>query len=273
MSESYLDENSPHFLLAVADFNIRVNCNHAKLAKIMGERYRDFPAKKTPNFTANIQWVGQERASSLLDTNTDFQESVLQFSAPGYQGFINEKTNQGELRLSSAQPVEDIDYYLRVVLALLAHSVDGILMHTAGIIRDGLTHLFFGQSGSGKTTACRVSADDYTILNDDLILLLPKEDGWIAHGTPFWNPTQVKPSNQSAPVVGMYLLIQAPQVALQKLHPGHAAAALISNVPVIPQDFSRSHKLFEILAMLQENIPVFELHFLPDNTFWDVIPN
>ncbi len=272
-SLSPLGENSHSFSLTVADFTVQVNCNHGKLAKIMRDRYRDFPARQATTFTADIQWVGKERTSSLLDTNTDFQEDVLHFSAPGYQGFINEKTGQGQLRLSSAQPVEDIDYYLRVVFALLAHKFGGILMHTAGIIKDEHAHLFFGHSGSGKTTVCRVSADQFTILNDDLVLLMPQDQSWLAYGTPFWNPTQIKPTNQSAPVAGMYLLVQAPQVAIDKLAPGQAAAALISNVPVIPQDSFRSIKLLGILSEIQKCIPIYELSFLPDNTFWDVIPN
>jgi len=261
------------FSLGVADFSIQVNCNHRKLAEIMDERYREFPARNDINFTADIFWVGKERASSLLDTNTVFQNDVLEFLAPGYEGFINEKTGKGQLRLSSAQPVEDIDYYLRVVFALLAHKMGGILMHTAGIVRDGRTHLLFGHSGSGKTTACRVSAKQYTILNDDLVLLMPHNQDWLAFGTPFWNPTQIKPSNLSAPIAGMYLLRQAPKVSIRDLPAGQATAALLSNVPVIPQDPIRSLKLLDTLKKIQSQIPVFELSFLPDNSFWNVIPN
>ena len=273
MSIPPLEGNVYSFSLAVANFSIQVNCNHRKLAEVMAERYRDFPAKNVFNFTAEIVWVGKERNSSLLDTNTVFQNSVLEFLAPGYQGFINEKTGKGQLRLSSAQPVEDIDYYLRVVVALFAHKAGGILMHTAGIVRDGRTHLLFGHSGSGKTTACRVSVDQYTILNDDLVLLMPQNRDWLAYGTPFWNPTQIKPSNLCAPVAGMYMLRQAPEVSIRELPSGQATAALLSNVPVIPQDPIRSLKLLDTLKLIQRKIPVFELSFLPDNTFWNVIPN
>lgn len=272
MNTTSTNQDRHSFSLAIANFTVQVNCNHRQLAERLQQRYKEFSARHAPDFTAEIQWVGKERASSLLDTETTFKNSVLQFAAPGYQGFIDEKIGQGELCLSSAQPVEDIDYYLRVVFALLAHAEDGILMHTAGIVRNGQTHLFFGHSGSGKTTACRVSANDYTILNDDLILLLPHEEGWLAHGTPFWNPTQIKPTNQSAPVAGMYLLIQSKKVFIRNIGGGQATAALISNVPVIPQDPVRSIRLLEILAQLRKTVPISELHFLPDNSFWNVIP-
>lgn len=272
MSSSKPDENRHSFSLSIARFTIQGNCNHQQLATTLGKRYGEFQANHTPDLIVDIQWTGVERTSSLLETEMAFQDGLLEFSAPGYQGFIHEKTGHGELNLSSAQPVEEIDYYLRVAFALLAHAAGGILMHTAGIVRDGSAYLFFGHSGSGKTTACKVSADRYIILNDDLILLLQQDDIWHAYGTPFWNPTQIKPSNQSAPVAAMYQLIQSKKVYTKEMGRGQAAATLIANVPVIPQDPVRSIRLLEILWQLQKNIPVSELYFLPDNSFWNVIP-
>lgn len=269
--KSTAKENWHNFSLSIADFSIQGSCNHKQLTQNLQQRYSEFPARQPPDLEVEIQWTGLERPSSMLDTNTSFRDSVLEFSASGYQGFINEKIGRGELRLSSAYPIEDIDYYLRVAFALLANAAGGILMHTAGILRDGCAYLFFGHSGSGKTTACRVSALDHTILNDDLILLLPQGDTWQAYSTPFWNPTQIKPVNQSAPVIGMYHLIQSKKVFTQKMSRAQATAAIIANVPVIPQDPVRSIHLLDILTQLQKTMPVYELYFLPDNSFWNVI--
>jgi hypothetical protein len=265
------DSKHHSFSLAIANFVVQVKSNHAKLAEVLSKRYGEFSANKSPNFIANIDWIGGERTSSLLDTQTTFQDGKLLFAASGYQGFINEIQGRGELQLSSAQPIEDIDYFLRVVFALMAHDAGGVLLHAAGIVRDGQAYLFFGHSGSGKTTACRVSERDHVILNDDLILILPSENGWQAYGTPFWNPTQIQPSNQYAPVRGMYLLVQSKQVFLDQMGSGQALAALISNVPVIPQDPIRSRQLLETLLKLQSTFPVSKLNFLPDNSFWNVI--
>ena len=267
-----------HFGLGIAKFSLKIKCSHEKLVENLAARYAAFPPAHTNQFTAQINWVGIKRNSSLLDTNTNFQNGILHFSAPGYQGYIDEKAGYGYLELSSVQPVEDIDYFLRVALALIVHNADCILMHSAGIVRDGHSHLFFGHSGSGKTTICKASVNDRSkerikILNDDLILLEPCGDQWLAHGTPFWNPTQIEPSNQCAPIAGMYYLVQDNKVFVKKLSNSTAIAALLSNVPVIPQDSSRSVHLLNLLSRLQKSTPINELHFLPDNSFWNVIPN
>ena len=282
MSAQFPSEKPDNISLEIANFTLRVQCNHSSLVETLRARYADFPPQGAAGFNAQIKWVGKERGSSLLDTNATFQDGILRFSAPGYNGFIDEKGGRGYLRLSSAQPVEDIDYFLRVALALLVHQAGGVLMHTAGIIRNGQAYLFFGHSGSGKSTICQVSSDhasdddafvdDIVILNDDLVLLVPQRENWLAHGTPFSNPTQIKPANQSAPIAGMYLLIQDRRVYTQGLTPGVATAALLSNVPIIPQDQVRSLQLLNLLTQIQINTPVYELHFLPDNSFWDVIP-
>ncbi|HBY07432.1 MAG TPA: hypothetical protein DEH22_06470 [Chloroflexi bacterium] len=257
--------------VAIANLSVQLNCHHTQLAKVLNSRYQEFPAGQPANLNAEIRWVGNERHTALLDTEPKFSAGELKLCAPGYDGFINEKNGCGALTISSAQPVEEIDYYLRMAFALLAHAAGGVLLHAAGIVRDGQAYLFLGHSGSGKTTACRASQADHIILNDDLVLLLPETDHWQAYGTPFWNPTQVQPSAQSAPVAGIYLLVQSKQVFTRPITRGRGLAALISNVPVIPQDPLRSLRLFEILSQIQQITPVSELHFLPDNSFWNVI--
>jgi hypothetical protein len=259
------------FTLAIADINVRVRCNNDKLADILRERYREFQSKSTIAFYAQIDWNGQDRHTSILDQTVTFQDGILRFKTPGYDGFIDEKKGEGTLQFSSTQPVDEIDYFLRVIFALLANANNGVLLHTAGIVRNGFAYLFFGHSGSGKTTVCRVSSSDYTIINDDLILLLPEGNSWRAYGTPFWNPTQIKPSAISAPVASMYLLIQAKNVAVYKLSASQAIAAMIANVPIIPKDPNRSVHLIDILSKIQQDITIHELHFLPDNSFWKII--
>jgi hypothetical protein len=227
-------------------------------------------------FAVHVKYVGQKRTSSLLDTDTQFEDGICYFRAPGFEGFVDSKGGEGELVLSSKQPLDEVDYYLRVAYALLAFDSGGLMFHAAGLVRNGEAHLFFGHSGAGKTTVARVSKG-VLVLNDDLLILLPgtsldgQSTAWIAYATPFWNPTQVAPTNQFAPVIGLYRLVQDQEAYLEPMRPGQTLAELVSNIPVIPDDLSRGDELLKRCAMLSEDIPVYCLHFLPDSSFWEAI--
>jgi hypothetical protein len=93
----------------------------------------------------------------------------------------------------------------------------------------------------------------------------------MAYATPFWNPTQVTPTNQGAPVIGLYRLVQDKEVYLEPMGPGEGLAELVSNVPVIPDDPSRGEALLQRCAELIKVVPVNRLHFLPDSSFWEVV--
>ena len=261
------------FTLQIAGLRVAVDCHHRKLASVLRERYRDFlaPENLLPDLRADIRWIGTARENALLEIDLRFEGGVLRFAAAGYTGMVDSALGSGELTLSSKQPVEEIDYYLRAVYALLAHSAGGVLLHAAGIARDGGVYLFLGPSGVGKTTLCRVSQPLATVLNDDLILLLPRGGTWQAYGTPFWNPTQVRPHPESAPLRATFKLVKSKQVAVRPMGAGQALATLAAGAPIITEDPTRAPRLLDTLAAVQQAAPMRELHFRPDASFWAVI--
>ena len=271
------DEQLLHnFTFGVAGINTLVKSNHRKLILALKKRYEAYACQGDVLLQVTIDYVGQQRTSSLLDTGTRFKDGICHFIAEGYQGFIDMRREKGELILSSKHPLEDVDYYLRVAYAIMAFEAGGIMFHAAGIVKDDYAHLFFGHSGAGKTTVARVSKDSI-VLNDDLLILIPetikdsRTSYWLAYATPFWNPTQVAPSNQHAQVTGLYRLVQDQEVFLEPMGSSQALAEVVSNVPVIPDDPSRVGLLLQRGSTLVEDVPVKSLHFLPDDSFWEVI--
>ena len=262
--------NNTPFTLQIANLNISVSCQPPILNQKLRERYRQFLSDAQPELEANIQVSGRLRPHALLERGTQFHGDCVQFTAPGFQGKIDPTLNTAHLQLSSATPIEDIDYFIRVIYAVLAFKAGGFLFHSAGIVREGRAILFFGHSGSGKTTITRLSTS-YQTLNDDLLVILPVGDVWIVHGTPFWNPTQSPPSNQHAPLAGLFRLVQDKEVYLKEMSQSQALAELAGSVPVISLSNKHLPTLLTRLNTLANDTPIYHLHFLPDDSFWNVI--
>ena len=271
LSESTIPTRAARLTLAVAGIGVTLTCNDIVLAQRLRERYRPFLTAGPTSLTAHVHVQGRLRTSARLDTGTVFRSGVLHFTAPGYQGTVDVEAGQAQLHLSSASPLEDVEYFLRVIYALLAFRFGGLLFHAAGIVRRGRAYLFFGPSGSGKTTVARLSADS-VVLNDDLVLLTPRGRHWVVHATPFWSPSQVQPTGpRSASVVAMFRLVQDQTMHLEAMDLAPALAELIANVPVLPSDPTRSHRLLGLGQRLLRSVPVYRLQFRPDPSFWHVV--
>ena len=259
--------------LAIADTAISLTCEPAGLGRAVAERYRDFVTDRPAALHLRVDYAGQERAHAMLDQGMCFVNGLLRFDAPGYVGTIDERAGTGHLSISSRQPVEEVDYFLRVAAALLIFRLGGFMFHAAGIVRDGRAYLYFGYSGSGKTTVSRLShALGDTILNDDLLFLTPNAGGWTVHSSPFWNPTQVKPNGlDTAPLAGLFRLVQAKTVFTVPMQPGQAVAELVASVPVLGLDPGRTLAILARCQRLSREVPIHHLHFLPDASFWPVV--
>ena len=200
-----------------------------------------------------------------------FDRGALRFTASYCTGTIDLLAPHSRLSVIAPHPFEPIDYFARAALALLAFEAGGLLVHAAGLARRGNGYAFFGYSGSGKTTVARVSTDAQ-ILNDDLVVLLPRADRWLMFATPFSNPTQVSPAGpQSVPLAALYRLVQDQRVHLESIEPAAAIAEVIASSPVVSVDPDRTLALLVRVEQLVSTVPVQRLHFLPEPSFWAVV--
>jgi hypothetical protein len=259
--------------LSIANISVILACNDAHLFDRLCQRYQAF--QTVPESTAHlIVYIRMEphfRPAAAVTGDVSFSFQNGHFATPGSEGNINAAAGHGWLRLSERQPLGDIDYFLRASYALLAFQQGGLLFHGAGIVRGGQAFLFFGPSGSGKTTVSRLSPRDL-VLNDDLLLLLPRHGHWNAFATPFWNPSQIAPAGAyHAPVRALLRLVQAAQLSLEPLSQGQALAELVACVPLLAGSLAASPTLLTLGQRLVQAVPTYRLHFLPDDSFWRVV--
>lgn len=257
--------------LAIAGIGVALRCNNPQVVAALQRRYHCFASGDEPQLVAQVRLAPPTAQPIPPDKGAVLHNGNVEFTAPGYRGFIDGARGTGELVLQSAQPLEDLDYFVRVAYAVLAFKQGGLLFHGAGIVRGGQGFLFFGRSGSGKTTVARLSPHD-TVLNDDLVVLMPSDDDWTMWSTPFSNPTQVQPSGaHSAPLGCLLRLVQAREVWAEPLRPALALAEVVASVPVLSLDATQNARLLAVCGALLRTVPAYRLHFLPDTSFWPVV--
>ncbi|NJN66074.1 MAG: hypothetical protein HC884_04845 [Chloroflexaceae bacterium] len=215
-------------------------------------------------------------AGSRADPVT-FCHGTARIATPTCEGTIDLERGQARLALAEApatcatRTASDVEYMLRVACALLAFRAGGVLFHGAGIVRHGRAYLFFGHSGSGKTTAARLSPDDL-VLNDDLVVVMPHNGAWMVHATPFTNPTQVGATGPAAaPLGAMLRLVKSQRVAIEPVGAGRMLAEVLASIPVLPSNPEYPGRLLEWGQQLLQQVPAYRLHFLRDASFWQVV--
>ena len=187
------------------------------------------------------------------------------------QGFAGEIAPEGRTACLRAHPTAelgDLAYFVRTVFALRAFDESALLFHAAGIVRRGVAYVLFGRSGSGKTTASRLSSGE-PILSDDLVLLRQTEPGWVAWATPFGR-RRVQEVH-SAPLRTLLRLVQASEERLEPMPRGVALGELAASSPVVNADPIRSAALLARWEGVLHSAPAYFLHFRKSDTFWEVI--
>ncbi len=256
--------------LFIAHLGIQIISQSKELADGLCERYRGFTQGTDTQFEAIVHVNHEDNNYRIEDLPISFDGGRVVIDLLGFHGWIDIEQGKGEISLPNRRTIENIDYFLRLVAALMIFDAGGIMLHAAGIASSDRVNLFLGHSGSGKTTIARFSPNE-SVLNDDLVALYPEGDEWVVYATPFWNTSQVRPLNKSGRLDSIYCLTQDYRVYLENLSPAKALAELISSVPVITSDSERCSALLTRCQAISRAIKIYLLHFLPDNTFWNEI--
>jgi len=263
--------SEPSFLLNVAGLGVQVSGEQMALIQALARRYDVFSTPVDVHCRVHITWEHSSAGrSSGQFPLVHWMTPGARFSAPDYQGWIDFQNGQAALHLVTDVPLEAAEYFLRVVYAWLALRAGGVLFHAAVVVRRERAFVFFGPSGAGKSTVAALSAPSL-MLNDDLVLFLPQNNTWQAYATPFWNPTQMRPSPGNAPLGAFLRLHQSPNVFLSPLNGAQALAEFLACVPVLPTNPAFIPTLVSRGRALLAHVPVYRLNFRKDDTFWPLV--
>ncbi len=244
------------------DFSIgclpfRLHSADEALLQAASARYAAFAATQSKPFAIHLQDFARdhERPSEFA---YEFEGSALctHAFASCFTGVRNEYA---------------LDSLLRVLLSwkLLSHS--GFLLHAATVIRNGKAYIFTGRSGAGKSTVASLSPEG-SVLTDEISLLRREEGVWRAYGTPFWGEFRAAGSNTSAPVAGIFRLIQAAENRVTSLRPMELLRVLMPNILFFSAELEANRQLLHIISQAASEISGYGLAFRKNPSFWEDVP-
>ena len=146
----------------------------------------------------------------------------------------------------------------------------GIVFHASGIVRNEKAYIFFGPSGSGKSTVAQASSK-YGVLSEELIGIQPEDRGFKAFAIPYKTDTRFsKRLNSYFKIAGIFKLVRDRCNYLKPI-PKPQALADFFILPLGLKHLISYNELLNRYCRLIKEVPCFELHFLPDSSFWKCI--
>lgn len=164
----------------------------------------------------------------------------------------------------------------------------GLPLHAALIERDGRGVLIAAASGTGKSTCCRRLPHPWTVLADDMCLVVPAAGGgWRAHPLPTWSAIKAGGAswpcriNESVPVEALCFLVRSETDGAAPLGRGASALGISDGAAVCFSYLDRyfrseaqrplRKRIFENAAALAGTLPAFTLRASLTGRFWEEI--
>lgn len=149
-------------------------------------------------------------------------------------------------------------------------SKQGILLHAAGVVKEGKAYLFFAPANGGKSTVAQLSKK-YQILGDDIIALRKIKRDFFAFSTP-WKQGKFISSKPSSKVKikAVFFLKKSNQLYFKPLRPEEALVRTLSKQIhfFLYTERPLVKKIFFSAADFFKTIPAYQMHFNQDNDFW-----
>lgn len=261
-------------LINIANFVVALHTNDTGVAEKLKQRYHEFlGTDETPDISVTLKivpgalYIEPQPGPWIIESS--YENDRLVFRSYQEKGEVDLITGIGYLEMD---PTTQVDNFLRTVYAWLCVKNDSLLLHSAGVIRDGLGYVFFGPSGAGKTTTSRLASKQAHVVSDDLVIIRCDGDRCTLNGVPFKGELSEAPrANQQAPLKGLYRLRQDTSHYLESLPHIRAVADLVAASPFIVREKSLSDQLLAVCSKIARCVPVQQLHFKRDDGFWKVL--
>ena len=238
----------------------------------VGDSYRPFVVPDRIREKIALSFKLEPHSSKRGKTNVFFDSThrLFQMETEEFNLQFATRFNKGEAHIFSSRPLQTLGTILRNIYTWNLLNKDGIVLHASGLIRGESAYVFAGPSESGKSTITKVSSH-LAVINDDIVFLRGGKEGFLIYTTPPWNcGIKTLNTNTSFPLKALFILKKDKKDFLKKIERCEAFSQIIT-YPNLPFEMIPWGKLLTQTQKLIEKTPTYELHFLPQVSFWQCI--
>jgi hypothetical protein len=209
-----------------------------------GVSFQDYDVK----ISKNHGHILYRRADYLIAVNVEFKAATVSV--------------YDELALKHA--------LMNLYSSFIVHNNWGLLIHSSCVIENGKAHIFSGHSGAGKSTAAKLSYPR-SLLSDEATLVKITPKNLQIFNSPFRSEIESDTFNGSIPLSSIQILNQALQNKREKIGKSDALFQLMDKVFYWPHNKEETSIILNLMAKLVKEVPVYQLYFQKNNTFWELI--
>ncbi|MFB0533516.1 MAG: hypothetical protein ACETWR_00890 [Anaerolineae bacterium] len=188
-----------------------------------------------------------------------------------FAGCLDMKARRGRNTFRKNMEIIAVESFLRICYSFLAVEQGGLLLHSAGVLRDDNGYIFPGPSGTGKSTIASLATARETILSDEMVVVRKSERGYLVYSTPFYGTNESTEQSIGACLKAAFLPVKDDEVYLKEAKPAQALAKLLASVLFFSQEPSLNRRLMDIANDVVAQVPFYEMHFRRDTSFWGYI--
>ncbi|MCK1993423.1 hypothetical protein GW626_10935 [Peribacillus muralis] len=154
--------------------------------------------------------------------------------------------------------------------SFIVHHGWGLLLHSSCVIENGKAHIFTGHSGAGKSTAAALSFPR-NLLSDEATILKISAGKMEVFNSPFRSEIPSGGEETVFPLGSIQVLHQSLQNQRIILPKSDSLITMIDKVFYWSNNPAHKKVILDMLVEMAKKVPIYNLFFQKDNTFWELI--
>jgi hypothetical protein len=267
-------------------FSIAVICPNQDIINFLKIHFENYLTQALPDAKIKISSIPADRRSIFKSINSytySIENNKFNFGPNLIKGYWDAQNKICDIRICdfilTKGDVWLFDRFLCRLFYTLSlerdnKKIKNIIIHCAGIERNGKGYIFFGGPGSGKSTIASFSKK-FNVLHDDMNLVSINKKDVVVEGVPF-NPKLINRANNSGKLSMICSLYKADVDRIERGTPEEFIQKIIPEVflamPLLSEDKKHAFQyLINCVRSLGELVPYYRLYFKKDERFWDII--